>query len=144
MQENFVRDWMTPDPVSVTPDTTLPDAHDLMTQHTIRRLLVIEDGRLVGIVTRGDIRGAEPSEATSLSIFEINYLLARLPVSKIMSKDVVSVGPDDPVAKAASVMQENKVSGLPVVDGDKVVGIITESDIFRMIVEGWKSEGVSG
>jgi CBS domain-containing protein len=143
MQRTLVKDWMTPDPIVVSPDTTLPEAHDLMAKHKIRRLLVVDaKKKLVGIVTRGDIRGAEPSEATSLSIFEINYLLARLTVDKIMTTDVVAVGPNDPIGKAANLMIENKISGLPVVDDGKLVGIITESDIFRMVVERWRAEGV--
>jgi CBS domain-containing protein len=143
MQRNLVKDWMTPDPIVVSPATTLPEAHDLMVKNNIRRLLVVDSKKLKGIVTRGDVRGAEPSEATSLSIFEVNYLLARLTVEKLMTTDMVTVGPDDPVGKAANVMSENKVSGLPVVEGDELVGIITESDIFRMVVEEWKAEGVA-
>lgn len=143
MHGNLVKDWMTPEPVVAPPDTTLPEAHNLMAQNNIRRLLVMDVDKLVGIVTRGDVRGAEPSEATSLSIFEVNYLLSRLTVEKIMTRDCITVGPSDPIGKAASLMAENKVSGLPVMDGDRLVGIITESDIFRMVVEEWKAEGVS-
>lgn len=142
MKENLVKNWMTAETIVASPDTTLPEAHNMMSQHNIRRLLVMDGGKLVGIVTRGDVRGAEPSEATSLSIFEVNYLLSRLTLDKIMTTDMVTVGPDDPVGKAANLMAEKKVSGLPVVEGDKLVGIITESDIFRMIVEEWKAEGV--
>jgi len=140
MQSNLVKDWMSADPISVEPESTLPDAHDLMKKHNIRRLLVMDGSKLVGIVTRGDIRGAEPSEATSLSIFEVNYLLARFPVKKIMSTDIITVGVNEPVGKAASIMHENKVSGLPVVDNGHVVGIITESDIFRMVVREWETQ----
>jgi CBS domain-containing protein len=140
MQRNLVKDWMTPDPISVEPDSTLPDAHELMKKHNIRRLLVMDGSQLVGIVTRGDIRGAEPSEATSLSIFEVNYLLSRFPVKKLMSTDVITVGVGEPVGKAASIMHEHKISGLPVVDDGQVVGIITESDIFRMVVREWESQ----
>lgn len=143
MKESLVKNWMTAETIVASPDTTLPEAHNTMSQHDIRRLLVVDSGgKLIGIVTRGDVRGAEPSDATSLSIFEVNYLLSRLTLDKIMTTDMVTVGPDDPIGKAANLMDENKVSGLPVVDGDKLVGIITESDIFRMIVEEWKAEGV--
>ena len=140
MQRNRVKDWMTPDPISVGPESTLPDAHDLMKKHKIRRLLVMDGSKLVGIVTRGDIRGAEPSEATSLSIFEVNYLLARFPVKKIMSTNIITVGVNEPIGKAASIMHENKISGLPVVDNGHVIGIITESDIFRMVVKEWETQ----
>jgi CBS domain-containing protein len=102
----------------------------------------MDGDELVGIVTRGDVRGAEPSEATTLSIFEINYLLTRFPVKKIMTTDVIAIGLDEPIGKAASLMIENKISGLPVMDGEKVVGIITESDIFRMVVQEWKAKGI--
>lgn len=142
MKANLVKDWMTPDPISVSPDATLPEAHALMTERRIRRLLVMDGDKLEGIVTRGDVRGAEPSKATSLSIFEVNYLLSRLTIDKIMTADVTTIGPEDPIAGAALLMNEKKISGLPVIDGGKVVGIITESDIFRMVVEEWKTEGI--
>jgi acetoin utilization protein AcuB len=144
MQTQLVRDWMTPDPITVPGNTTLPEAHDLMKKHKIRRLLVADDGELMGIVTLGDIRGAEPSEATSLSIFEIHYLLSRLTLDKIMTRNVIAVSPNDPVGKAARLMYENKIAGLPVVDEGRVVGIITESDVFRMVVELWEREGSGG
>ncbi len=130
---------MTPEVVTVSPNTPLPDAHRLMSEHEIRRLPVVKNRRLVGIVTRGDVRGAEPSEATSLSIWELNYLLARLKVSEIMTPKPVSVSPDATISQAAQLMLDNKISGIPVVDKDKnVVGIITESDIFRLVVSQWR------
>lgn len=132
---------MTPEVVVVTPDTTLPDAHRLMSENEIRRLPVVKNGRLVGIITRGDVRGAEPSEATSLSIWELNYLLARLKVKEIMTPNPVSVAPEATIREAAQLMLDNKISGLPVVDeGKGVVGIITESDIFRLVVSQWREE----
>jgi len=136
MHRQLIKDWMTPDPITVPTSTTLPEAHHLMEKHGIRRLPVVDEGELKGLITRGDIRGAQPSEATSLSIFEIHYLLSRLTVDKIMKTDVLTVKPDDTVSVAAKLMYERKIGGLPVVDDEgKVVGIITESDIFRMIVE---------
>jgi acetoin utilization protein AcuB len=136
----LVRDWMTPNPITVTSDTSLPEAHKLMTDHKIRRLPVVDRGELVGIVTLGDVRGAQASEATSLSIFELHYLLARLPVGKVMHKPVLTVRSDATIAEAASLMLEHKIAGLPVVEGGKIVGIVTESDIFRIVVETWRSE----
>jgi acetoin utilization protein AcuB len=136
----LVRDWMTPNPITVTSDTSLPEAHKLMTDHKIRRLPVVDRGELVGIVTLGDVRGAQASEATSLSIFELHYLLARLPVGKLMHKPVLTIRSDATIAEAASLMLEHKIAGLPVVEGGKVVGILTESDIFRIVVETWRSE----
>ncbi|MCS7251833.1 MAG: CBS domain-containing protein [Thermoflexus sp.] len=130
-----VRDWMTSNPITISPRTTLPEAHRIMKEHRIRRLPVIDEhGRLVGIVTLGDVREASPSGATSLSIFELNYLLACLTVDKIMTRKVITVTPDTPIVEAARLMLEHKIGGLPVVENDRVVGIITESDIFKMVV----------
>jgi CBS domain-containing protein len=128
---------MTQNPVTADIHTTLPEAHKLMTQHRIRRLPVMKEGKLAGIVTRGDIRGAEPSEATSLSIYELNYLLSKLTLEKIMHADPITVSPDTTIREAARLMLTNKIAGLPVVEDGKLVGIITESDIFRVIVRNW-------
>lgn len=140
MKQFLVADWMTKDVVTATPDTTLPEAHRLMTEHKIRRLPIIDrNGRLVGIVTRGDIRGAEPSAATSLSIWELNYLLARLKIAEIMTADPVTIWPEATIQEAAQLMMDKKISGLPVLGRNgQVVGIITESDIFRLIVTEWR------
>jgi len=135
MKKILVRDWMTPDPVTIEPKVTLPEAQKLMKDRRIRRLPVLQRDRLVGIVTQGDIRGAEPSEASTLSIFETHYLLAKLTVEKIMTWEPVTISPDSSVRQAAQLMLEHKIGGLPVVDNDKLVGIITESDIFRVLVQ---------
>lgn len=141
MQQTLVRDWMTTTVITVSPQTTLPEAHRIMTGRRIRRLPVVEDDRLVGIVTRGDIRGAEASDASSLSIWELNYLLARLKVSEIMTPDPITIAPDATIAQAAGVMLQHKISGLPVLDADgRVVGIITESDIFRLVARAWSDD----
>jgi len=140
MEKRLVRDWMTPNPITVNSRTPLPDAHQIMMTHRIRRLPVVDDGVLVGIVTRGDIRGAQPSEATSLSIYEIHYLLSRLTVGQIMSRPVITVAPDMTVQAAAALILQHKIAGLPVVEDGRVVGIITESDIFRMVAQAWVEE----
>jgi CBS domain-containing protein len=138
MKQELVKNWMTNDVVTVDPDTSVPDAHKLMSDNAIRRLPVIKKGRLVGIITQGDVREAEPSDATTLSIWEINYLLSRLKIEKIMTRRPITISPDATIGQAARLMMDHKISGLPVVEnGDKVVGIITESDIFRLIVEAW-------
>lgn len=138
MHQEVVKDWMTREVITVTPDTILPEAHRLMAENQIRRLPVVKDGRLVGIVTRGDVREAEPSDATTLSIWELNYLLAKLKISSVMSKEVITTEPEATIAEAAWLMLENKISGLPVIEAEgKVVGIITESDIFRLVVQEW-------
>ncbi len=141
MKQELVKDWMTRNVVTISPDTTLPEAHRLMTDKGIRRLPVVEHGRLVGIVTRGDVRGAEPSGATSLSIWEVNYLLAKLKVGEIMTVQPATIAPDDTIGEAARLMLEKKISGLPVVDAEgKIQGIITESDIFRLVVQEWHKD----
>ena len=134
------REWMTRNPITVTSKTTLPDAHKLMTEKKIRRLPVVDNGKLVGIITRGDVRGAEPSGATTLSIYELHYPLSKLTVGEIMTKHPMTVFPETPVYEAAQLMLQHKVAGLPVVDDGRVVGILTESDIFRMVVKLWEQE----
>jgi CBS domain-containing protein len=141
MKQELVKDWMTREVVVVEPETTLPEAHRLMTDNQIRRLPVMENGRLVGVVTRGDVRGAEASDATSLSIWELQYLIARIKVKEIMTPDLITISQDSTIGQAAQVMLDYKISGLPVVDSDgKLVGIITESDIFRIVVQEWKQQ----
>jgi acetoin utilization protein AcuB len=139
MRTELVTDWMTSEPITVTPETGLMDAHALLSGHNIRRLPVVRrGGKLVGIVTLGDVREASPSDATSLSIWELNYLLAKLTVADIMTPKPITVSASDTIAKAARLMLEQKVSGLPVVETDgTLVGIITESDIFRLVVRNW-------
>jgi CBS domain-containing protein len=107
-----------------------------MKERQVRRLPVVEDGKLVGIITSGDLREAAPSIATSLSVFELNYLLEKVTVDKIMKRHIITVGPKTPIREAASLMLHKKISGLPVIDPDsgRLVGIITESDIFRILV----------
>jgi acetoin utilization protein AcuB len=135
MRKELVKDWMTREVISVRPEATLPEAHHLMMSEEIRRLPVVENGRLVGMVTLGDIRGAQPSPATSLSVWEVNYLLAQLPIKKIMTPDPITIAQEATIGEAARTMLENRVSGLPVIDETgKLVGIITESDIFSMVV----------
>jgi acetoin utilization protein AcuB len=134
MRRHLVKDWMTPDPVTIDPHTTLPDANRLMKECNIRRLPVVEKSKLVGIVTLGDLREASPSNATALSIYELNFLLARLSVSELMSRDPITVPPDTSIEAAARLMLEHKIGGLPVVADGRLVGIITESDIFRLLV----------
>jgi CBS domain-containing protein len=107
-----------------------------MKEYGVRRLPVLnKDGRLVGIISQTDVREAEPSDATSLSIYELNYLLAKLKIKRVMTEHVITVTPDTTIAEAARIMLEKKIGGLPVVENGQLVGIITESDIFRMVVK---------
>ncbi len=134
----FVRMWMTTDVITVPPETPIFEARELMKKHEVRRLPVVNKrGKLMGIVTKSDIQEASPSDATTLSVWELNYLLARTTVEQIMVKaeDLITVSPDDPIERAASLMRKHKVGGLPVVEGGHLVGIITESDIFEVLLK---------
>lgn len=135
-----VRDVYTRDVISVTPNTTMPEARKLMEGNDIRRLPVIVGGELVGIVTLLDIMRAAPSPATSLSVWEINYLLDKITVAELMTAPVMTVTPDTALYDVARMMLAHKIGGLPVVEDGRVVGIITESDIFRVMVGLLKEE----
>ena len=121
--------------VTIPPTTPITDAPKLMRQEKIRRMPVIKDGKLVGIVSDKDLLNASPSSATSLSIWEMNYLLSKITVGDVMTKDVLTVSPDATLEEAARIMADNKIGGLPVTRDDKVVGIITETDIFKLFLE---------
>jgi acetoin utilization protein AcuB len=141
----LVREQMTAAPVIIAPDSTVPDALGLMRSKKVRRLPVLDaKGKLVGIVSDKDLLYASPSPSTSLSVWEINYLLSKLKVEKIMTKKVVTISEDTPIEEAARIMADNKIGGLPVMKGDKMVGIITETDIFRSLLEllGGRRKGV--
>ena len=129
-----VRDLMTSTPTTVSPELPVLEARDLMTKGRFRHLLVVEDGRLVGVITDRDIRLNLPSQATSLSVWELNYLLARLTVGAVMTKAVVMVEPAREAVEAARLMLEHKIGCLAVTDGDRLVGILTESDFLRAFV----------
>jgi len=131
-----VRDQMTATPITARPETTVPDALRLMRERRIRRLPIVDRrGRLAGIVTDRDLLYASPSPATSLSIWELNYLLGRLTVDKVMTREVVTVADDAPIEEAARMMADHKIGGLPVVKDGALVGVITETDVFRAFLE---------
>jgi CBS domain-containing protein len=121
--------------IAVESKTPIAVAHEIMKKNKIRRLPVVDNGKLQGIVTIGDVREASPSGATTLSIWELNYLWAQLKVENVMTRKVLTVGPDEPIVNAAKLMLENKISGVPVVEDGEVVGVVTESDVFRMLVK---------
>lgn len=142
MKNLLVKDWMATDVVTVEPKTRMLDAHQLMRNNKIRRVPVVHRGKVVGIITRSDVREAEPSDASSLNVWEINYLLNKLTVKDIMTKDVQTIRPGDTVKTAATLMHKLKIGALPVVDEKgKLVGILTESDIFRVLIA-WFNEEV--
>jgi acetoin utilization protein AcuB len=133
----FVRDRMSTPAITRAPDTPFQDALKAMHDHQFRRLPVVDNkGQLVGIVSERDLLYASPSSATSLSVWEVHYLLSRLQVRGIMTTDVITTTPDSPLEDAAYLMATNKIGGMPVVDADRrVVGIITETDVFKTFVE---------
>jgi acetoin utilization protein AcuB len=122
---------MTKQPLTVPVDTPVVEARRTMLEHRIRHLLVTDGGRLAGIVTDRDIRLNMPSPATSLSVWEINYLLARMTVGSVMTKGVITVDPNRNAVEAARIMLDHKIGALPVVDGGTIIGIMTETDIMR-------------
>jgi CBS domain-containing protein len=135
-QKLLVAGWMTAPVKVVRRDTPVLDAYSKMMEWGVRRLPVIERERVVGIVTLGDLREARPSPATSLSVYELNYLLSKLEVGEVMTHDPYTVTPDTSIADAARLMLDHKVGGLPVVDSaGRAIGIITESDLFRLLTE---------
>jgi acetoin utilization protein AcuB len=132
----LVRDWMTQNPVVVTPKTSIEEAIRLTREKRIRHLPVVkQDDKLVGIVTQSDLLQASPSPATSLSIWEINFLLAKMQVREAMTERVIVVEEECPLEEAALVMAEHKIGCLPVVQGKRLVGIITETDLFNIFTE---------
>ena len=121
---------------TISPETSLDDALSIMEKEHIRRLPVVDrDGSLVGIVTEQDLIKASPSEATLLDKWEIKSLMSTLPVEKVMTRQVITLTEDVLLEEAARIMADRKVSGLPVVRGNKVVGMLTESDIFKIFLE---------
>jgi acetoin utilization protein AcuB len=121
--------------ISIPPDMPIVDALNMMKRERIRRTPVVKDGKLIGIVSDKDLLNASPSPATSLSVWEMNYLLSKITVRDVMTKDVLTVTEDTPIEQAARIMSDNKIGGLPVMRGDRVVGIITETDLFKIFLE---------
>lgn len=130
--------------ITVRPETTVHDALHLMQSERIRRVPVLDHGRLVGMVSMKDLLNASPSPATSLSIWELNYLLSKLTVAQVMTKTVLTIDIETPIEEAARLMADQRVGGLPVLNGNQVIGMITETDLFKIFLElmGARSEGV--
>lgn len=131
----FVSKRMTAPVITTTPDTPITEALNLMKSKNIRRLPVVKNGKLVGIVSDKDLLHASPSQATSLSIWEMNYLLSKITIEKVMTTEVLTVSEDTPIEEAARIMADNKIGGLPVVRNGEVVGMITETDLFKAFLE---------
>lgn len=140
----FVKTFMTQQPITVSPDYNFPQAMSVIRKRKIRHLPVLDKDKLIGIVVESDLLSNQPSPATTLSLYEIYSLLETLRIRQIMSRPVIAVEGDCPLEEAARIMVENKISCLPVMDGVKLVGIITETDVFKVLVEvlGGKEDGI--
>ena len=135
MDRTLVNDIMTTPAVVIPPNTTVPAAIALMSERRVRHLPVVDNGRLVGIVSRGDLREASFTEAINADLYELNFLLHRLTVDRLMSHEVVTITPEAPIIHAAELMTERKIAGLPVVDSNgSVIGMVTEADLLRLLV----------
>jgi acetoin utilization protein AcuB len=132
----LVGNRMTSNPITCKPDLSIAEAMEWMQREKVRRFPVVDKkGKLIGIVTRDDLLHASPSSVTSLNVWEINYLLSQVKVAEVMTKDVITVREDCPIEDAARLMADNKIGGLPVMRDDTLVGIITESDLFKVFLE---------
>lgn len=142
----LVRERMSAHPILCEPDLPVSDALDQMKKEHIRRMPVVDKhGKLVGIVSDKDLLQASPSSATSLSVWEITYLMAKIKINDVMTRKVITISPDMPLEDAARIMVDNKIGGLPVVSPDgAIVGIITETDIFKTFIDmlGARTPGV--
>ncbi len=131
--------------LTINPDVPVQEALAQMRKDNVRRYPVVDKNKkLIGIVTDTDLLNASPSDATSLSVWEVNYLLSKITVERVMTRDVITICADCTIEDAARIMADNKIGGLPVVEDDKVVGIITETDLFKILLEmlGARTPGV--
>ena len=130
--------------ISITRDMPIHDALALFKKERIRRAPVLKDGKLIGIISDKDLLNASPSQATSLSVWEMNYMLSKITVKEVMTREVLTVQADTPIEEAARIMADNKIGGVPVMKADKVVGMITETDLFKIFLElmGARTKGI--
>ena len=135
MKTRQIKDWMTPDVITVSSSCTLPEAYWLMLEKKIRRLPVVEEGALVGMVTLEDLRRMEPVRISGVDLIHISDTLAKLPVRQLITENPKTISSTASLIDTARLMLKHKISALPVLDGDMLVGIITESDIFRAFIE---------
>ena len=134
-----VQDWMRENPVTIAPDASLSAAQEMMSEHEVRRLPVVSNGELIGIITNSDILRQIPGSADETDD-QTRVLLTQRTVGEVMTYSPLTINPSATIQEAAERMLEYQISGLPVVRNNKVVGIITESDIFRLVVESWAEE----
>jgi len=131
----FVGERMSHPVITVTPETPVHDALIMFKKEHIRRAPVVKDGKMVGIVSESDLLNASPSPVTSLSVWEMNYLISKVTIKQVMSKKLITVDVDTPIEEAARIMADKKLGGLPVMRSGKLVGIITETDLFKIFLE---------
>jgi len=129
-----IKDVMTKNPITVSPDTLILDAQKIMRDKKIRRLPVIDKGKLVGIVTKRDLLEVAPPKGTSATLYDLNYILSQMKVKEVMRKDPIVITPYTPVEDVLRIGQEEKIGSFPVVDNGRLVGIVTESDIVRFLI----------
>lgn len=137
----LVRDYMTKAVVTAQPDDLVIDVQRVMLEQGIRHVPVVDGGNLAGIVSLNTLRDAAPSKATDLSIHEIHYLLSKMKIKDVMKKDVITCGPTDHVEDVALIMQTKRIGAVPVIDGKKLVGILTNDDMFRILMKILGMEG---
>jgi len=140
----FVGERMSHPVIPVSPETPINDALAMFKKERIRRAPVIKDGKMIGIVSERDLLNASPSPVTSLSIWEINYLISKVTIKQVMSKNVKTINADVPIEEAARIMADSKIGGMPVLRSGKVVGMITETDLFKILLElmGARAQGI--
>ena len=131
----FVSDWMTRKVITISPESSVSDAVKLMKEKRIKHIPVVKDEKLKGIISDRDIKEFSPSKATSLDVYELHYLLATTKVKELMKTKVFTTTPNTPVEEAAMLMFDNNIGSLPAVEGSKVAGIISDRDIFRVLVD---------
>lgn len=131
----LVKERMSKPVITVPPEMPILDALNLLQKERIRRAPVVKDGKMVGIISDKDLLNASPSDATSLSVWEINYLMSKVQVEEVMTRDVLTIAEDTPLEEAARIMADNKVGGLPIMRDSRVVGMITETDLFKILLE---------
>jgi|SRR5918995_2117104 acetoin utilization protein AcuB len=131
----FVGERMSRPVIAVTPEDPINEVLAMFRNEHIRRAPVMKEGKLVGIVSERDLLNASPSSATTLSVWELNYLISKVKVKNVMTKKVITVDANTPIEEAAKIMADKKIGGLPVVSAGKVVGMITETDLFKILLE---------
>ena len=131
----LAKDYMTRNVVTVHPQDYLVDVRKSMQDQGVRHIPVVDSGKLVGIVSLNTIRDAAPSKATDLSIHEVHYLLSKMKISEVMKRDVITCGPGDHVEDVAKIMQTKRIGAVPVVEKGQLVGILTNDDMFRILMK---------